>query len=494
MRRVTFVFVGLAILAMVPMTQAQYVIDDFSGGVTAVSHPDGAGQYGIWYDAKYNTYGYSQADSGAMKVVDGGYTNGVYCIYQSVIPATGAYRIDVSMQVVEAGGVYGIREYQIGAIVNGSHRGSGSTALVGASIVGAYGGLTSGYDDLGVKIVSTSQFMANAGDDLVISFGTDVASGGWNGNAGAWSGSYALVDDITLVPEAPITELIVESRAGGKNYSNYSSSGMANSSSKSSAAGTTAGIGSQYGSLNKDVAGVKWAQFSFTPGETGVYAVYSTWVRNWNTGLVEHIVTHDDGTDSVLLDQNETTNPGSGHAWNKVGLYPMTAGTAYTVTQTNENYPGSAIFRADAIKWLLIPPVPVPLDIKPGLDPDDCPNLFTVNLQGKGRLPMAILGTEDVDVSGIEVDSISIAGTVFPLKTPSVDDVSSPALAECECHGGPDGIDDLVIHVSRRDLIVALGLEEIDPGTVVPVTVTGSMPDGTPITATDCITLVARVD
>ncbi|MHC4798790.1 MAG: hypothetical protein ACYTF1_19315, partial [Planctomycetota bacterium] len=102
MRRVTTVFVGLAILAMVPMTQAQYVIDDFSGGVTAVNHPE-PGSYGIWYDASNNTWGTPSAYSGAMKIDDGGYTNGVYCIYQSAIPATGSYRVDVSMQVVESG-------------------------------------------------------------------------------------------------------------------------------------------------------------------------------------------------------------------------------------------------------------------------------------------------------------------------------------------------------------------------------------------------------
>jgi hypothetical protein len=83
---------------------------------------------------------------------------------------------------------------------------------------------------------------------------------------------------------------------------------------------------------------------------------------------------------------------------------------------------------------------------------------------------------------------------VFPAKTPSVEDVSSPAAEECGCHGGPDGIYDLVIHVSRRELIQALGLDTLEPGTVVPVTVEGALSDGTPITAVDCVTLLARED
>ncbi|MHC4445295.1 MAG: hypothetical protein ACYTBZ_13040 [Planctomycetota bacterium] len=135
--------------------------------------------------------------------------------------------------------------------------------------------------------------------------------------------------------------------------------------------------------------------------------------------------------------------------------------------------------------------IPLDLDILPS----DCPNLFTVNMQGKGRLPMAILGTEDFDVSDIDPGSISIADVVFPKKTPSIEDESAPVGEdECACQVGTDGIDDLVVHFSRHDLIVALGLEAMVPGTEVPITVTGELLDGTPFEATDCVTLEARED
>jgi hypothetical protein len=144
----------------------------------------------------------------------------------------------------------------------------------------------------------------------------------------------------------------------------------------------------------------------------------------------------------------------------------------------------------EPLEWIN-PSLSLSLDILPS----DCPNLFTVNKKGKGRLPMAILGTEDFDVSDIDPGSISIADVVFPQKTPSIEDKSAPVDEdECACQVGTDGFADLVLHFSRHDLIVALGLDEEEPGTVVTITVTGALLDGTPFEATDCVTLEARED
>ncbi|MHC4445894.1 MAG: right-handed parallel beta-helix repeat-containing protein [Planctomycetota bacterium] len=132
------------------------------------------------------------------------------------------------------------------------------------------------------------------------------------------------------------------------------------------------------------------------------------------------------------------------------------------------------------------------LDIKPG----SCPNPLNTNTRGKGRLPMAILGTEDFDVSDIDPNSISIVGTVLPVRTPVIEDVGTPFEGEeCECHDlYGDGYTDLVIHFSRWEIILALGLDGIETGTVVPITVEGELLDGTPFEATDCVTLVPRED
>jgi parallel beta-helix repeat protein len=128
--------------------------------------------------------------------------------------------------------------------------------------------------------------------------------------------------------------------------------------------------------------------------------------------------------------------------------------------------------------------------------PEDCPNLLTQNVDNKGRLPMAILGTDTFNVSEINLDSISIAGTVFPVKMPSIEDVGTPFEGElCDCHElEGDGINDLVIHFSRRDVLLALGLDAMEPGIVVPITVKGELLDGTPFEATDCVTIVSRED
>jgi predicted outer membrane repeat protein len=136
--------------------------------------------------------------------------------------------------------------------------------------------------------------------------------------------------------------------------------------------------------------------------------------------------------------------------------------------------------------------IPLNLDILP----NDCPNLFTVNTQNKGRLPMAILGTNTFDVTEIDVDTISIADVAFPVKDPSITDESTPVEDgdECACQIGVDGINDLVIHFSRRDIIQALDLDQMEPGTVVPITVEGELLDGTLFEATDCVTLVPRND
>jgi len=62
---------------------------------------------------------------------------------------------------------------------------------------------------------------------------------------------------------------------------------------------------------------------------------------------------------------------------------------------------------------------------------------------------------------------------------------------ECDCQiEVADGYDDLIIHFSRREIILAFGLDAMEPGTVVSITVEGSLLDGTLFTATDCVTLL----
>ncbi len=151
-----------------------------------------------------------------------------------------------------------------------------------------------------------------------------------------------------------LSEFIVESRTGGRNYANYAEVGsLSDSTAKSTAAGVTSGIGSRWGSLDRDASGVRKAVYTYTPSASGTYEVFVTWPASTNAGSsIEHIVTHAAGSTSVLRDQNNGTNPSGANSWNSLGQYQLLAGAASTVTQTNENYPQPGrIFRADAVKW-----------------------------------------------------------------------------------------------------------------------------------------------
>ncbi|MHC4650604.1 MAG: hypothetical protein ACYTES_07060, partial [Planctomycetota bacterium] len=74
------------------------------------------------------------------------------------------------------------------------------------------------------------------------------------------------------------------------------------------------------------------------------------------------------------------------------------------------------------------------VDIKPG----SCPNSF--NRGSRGRLPVAVLGTDGFDVADIDVDTIElsradgIGGSVAPLRI-GFEDVGTPFDGEpCDCH------------------------------------------------------------
>jgi len=84
--------------------------------------------------------------------------------------------------------------------------------------------------------------------------------------------------------------------------------------------------------------------------------VYVTWPASPNAGSgVEHIITHAEGTTSILANQNVSLNPAGANLWNSFGRYNLRGGTMYTVSQTNENYSEAGkVFLADAVRWELV--------------------------------------------------------------------------------------------------------------------------------------------
>ena len=132
---------------------------------------------------------------------------------------------------------------------------------------------------------------------------------------------------------------------------------------------------------------------------------------------------------------------------------------------------------------------PVFVDIKPG----SCPN--PLNLKTKGVLPVAILGTEDFDVTTIDSETIRLSkegveGEVAPLRW-SHEDVATPFEGElCDCHDlNGDGYLDLTLKFKAQEVVNTLELD-VNVDETIPLTLKGNLvaeEDGIPIQGQDCV-------
>ncbi len=136
----------------------------------------------------------------------------------------------------------------------------------------------------------------------------------------------------------------------------------------------------------------------------------------------------------------------------------------------------------------VVPPIQVFMDIKP----QSCPN--PVNLKSKGVLPVAVLGTEDFDVTQIDPASVKLSregvAGVSPLRW-AYEDVATPFEGElCDCHTeGPDGYMDLTLKFSTPELVEVLELADV-AGETIPLTLTGNLKEefhGRAIIGQDCV-------
>ncbi|MCH8344172.1 MAG: VCBS repeat-containing protein [Planctomycetes bacterium] len=138
------------------------------------------------------------------------------------------------------------------------------------------------------------------------------------------------------------------------------------------------------------------------------------------------------------------------------------------------------------------------LDIKPG----SCPNSF--NRNSHGVLPVALVGRESFDVTQVDLDSLllvrkdGVGGSVAPHEGPpgpssEFEDVATPfeGVEQCDCHDlEGDGIQDLMMHFKTVDVVAALELNDLPDGDLVSLTLIGTLLDGTPFDADDCVRLV----
>lgn len=124
------------------------------------------------------------------------------------------------------------------------------------------------------------------------------------------------------------------------------------------------------------------------------------------------------------------------------------------------------------------------IDIKPR----SCPN--PLNTGSNGLLPVAILGTEDFDVTTVDPTTIQLEGA--PALRWAVDDVAAPFPGElCDCWTeGPDGFDDLTMKFIIQDIVEAIG--EVNDRDTLVLTLTWELFDGTSMKGSDCIVVLKR--
>ncbi|MDY6952915.1 MAG: hypothetical protein SWE60_15505, partial [Thermodesulfobacteriota bacterium] len=94
------------------------------------------------------------------------------------------------------------------------------------------------------------------------------------------------------------------------------------------------------------------ATYTATSLPAGDYEVYAWWVKGdvgLRTTKARHTITHDGGSDEVLVNQN--VHGGGGGVWYLLGTYPYTEGATGTVVIDNEFYDGGRYIIADAIRW-----------------------------------------------------------------------------------------------------------------------------------------------
>lgn len=153
----------------------------------------------------------------------------------------------------------------------------------------------------------------------------------------------------------------------------------------------------------------------------------------------------------------------------------VTEGYEFGLRVGGSNYDYSQILEGKVtVTNFCFPFLPILIDIKPG----SYPNSFNPN--GNGVIPIAILGSADLDVADVDVSTLSFEGASVRVKgndSPqcSVQDVSGPG-------GIPDGYPDLVCQF----------LDDFPEGWLPGdggASVTGYLLDGTPIAGSDSISI-----
>jgi hypothetical protein len=161
----------------------------------------------------------------------------------------------------------------------------------------------------------------------------------------------------------------------------------------------------------------------------------------------------------------------------------------YTSISFGNTEPGVDFFGFDDMWVGTIYQIAELLDIKP----TSCPNPF--NTKSQGKLPVALLGTDQFDVMDVDPTTLFLEG-VAPLRY-TYEDVSAPYIAEpgddpCACGTeGPDGYMDLVMHFDTQEIYATMGM--VTDGEMRELTLTLTTYSGIDLEAMDCVWIKHKV-
>lgn len=123
-----------------------------------------------------------------------------------------------------------------------------------------------------------------------------------------------------------------------------------------------------------------------------------------------------------------------------------------------------------------------------------------VNPNSNGVVPMLLVGEADFDVTSVDYSSLQLSlcegGPSIAPHTIKVKDLNHPFDGDVTCDGpcacnsdqSSDGIDDLELKFKTNDLVKQLGLSYTDG--VVVLELRGTLTDGSPFCARDCVTIM----
>ncbi|WP_345986173.1 vWA domain-containing protein [Sulfurimonas sp. HSL-1656] len=182
-------------------------------------------------------------------------------------------------------------------------------------------------------------------------------------------------------------------------------------------------------------------------------------------------------------------NPGFNRTYDDYGMNPgslavETGGYTWNINELSNPALQAAILEEVFDKCIyetIITETPVDFDVHPR----SCPNPITT--KSKGVIPMAILGSDMLDVNDINVSSVTVNG-VSPVHYSYEDNATvytggfseEPLKDECTTLGA-DGYMDLVMHFDTQSVVsgLELGVQYLE--------VTGTLLDGTPFRGKDVV-------